>query len=94
MLRLRLKGSSQQMAWQLYLPTAVRLRWSLQSLWSRISTSGTPIALWAKFNMAEVVAAGQASPVIEGPRPLQPRRTRPGSLSAAVAQQLSLFLDG
>jgi hypothetical protein len=55
---------------------------------------------WAKFNMMEAVTAAvqQPGPNIEGPRPIagtiKRRQARPGSLSAAVAQQLSLFLDG
>ena len=53
--------------------------------------------VWAKLNMDETVAVEQAVTTIESPRPLvrdAGRRRRPGSLSAAVAQQLSLFLDG
>ena len=52
--------------------------------------------VWEKFRMEQAVAVPQTVPAIEGPRPLVStgRRRRPGSLSAAVAQQLSLFLDG
>ena len=57
--------------------------------------------VWAKLSMDEAVAVEQAATTIESPRPLvrdaghRPRRRPPaGSLSAAVAQQLSLFLDG
>ena len=50
--------------------------------------------VWAKLNMDE---AATTTPVIEAPRPLVParrrRRTPRGSLSAAVARQLSLFFD-
>ena len=61
---------------------------------------GNAERVWAKLNMDEAVAVEQASTAIEGPRPLvrdpgrRPRRMPAGSLSAAVTQQLSLFLDG
>ncbi len=51
--------------------------------------------VWAKLNMGQAVPV--EVPAIEGPRPLGSsggRGRRSGSLSAAVAQQLSLFLDG
>lgn len=54
--------------------------------------------VWAKLG-TQVAAAAEASS-IENPCPLvvpsngSRRRRRPGSLSSAVAQQLSLFLDG
>ena len=53
--------------------------------------------VWAKLNMDQAVPVVQAATAIESPSPLvhdAGRRHRPGSLSAAVAQQLSLFLDG
>ena len=53
--------------------------------------------VWEKFRMEQPIAAAVEVPAIEGPRPLvrlPGRRRRPRSLSAAVAQQLSLFLDG
>jgi len=48
---------------------------------------------WAKFNIEQASAVDV--PVIESPRPLESTggRRKPRSLSAAVAQQLSLFLD-
>jgi hypothetical protein len=55
---------------------------------------------WAKFSVGEAMPVEPATMSIESPRPLardagrRPRRRMPaGSLSAAVAQQLSLFLD-
>jgi hypothetical protein len=58
--------------------------------------------VWEKFRMeqpkpCEAVAVAVEETAIESPRPLvrnTGRRRRPGSLSGAVAQQLSLFLDG
>jgi hypothetical protein len=47
--------------------------------------------VWAKFSLDQPVA--QVVPVTDRPRAGH-RRGRPGSLSAALAQQLSLFLDG
>ena len=56
---------------------------------------GNAERVWEKLNMAE--AAVQAVPVLERPQPLdtgrRPRRPPAGSLSAAVARQLSLFFD-
>ena len=61
---------------------------------------GNAERVWAKLNMDEAVAVEPAATTIESPRPLardagrRPRRRKPaGSLSAAVARQLSLFFD-
>ena len=56
--------------------------------------------VWAKLKMDEAMAVEQAATDSDSPCPLvrdtgrRPRRVPAGSLSAAVARQLSLFLDG
>jgi hypothetical protein len=52
--------------------------------------------VWARLSMDEAAIAGIKQTGLEGPRPLghdRGHRGRPGSLTAAVAQQLSLFFD-